>query len=560
MLRAQPLATRYSGVMNDAPVLSSRLAVLVLLAVAWVAPAHAADPSLYDFVRTHVDPVTGTLTPEALTLPDEPATRRYSRIRWVPGALEGLGTRHMKWDGSEKASRTARLLELVAGGNDAAEPALYDLLRTDDVVTFYNDALDLAAARVRNPEPELHDMARRLATESPDRGAVKFGIAMLGSFGDEHDLQIVQTLALHDEFGLYAAEAIAEIAPDRQRALYEMARKLDGWGRIEAVSRMVATTDPTLRRWLLTEGFRNSVTPQYLAYQCATIADLAGALRDLPPKAKPDLPLLIGAADLIQSLVKPGPAAGFNRYEDAPQVAAVFLQNIQKRREAVTFYLAALALRDYVATLTTSPEQSASPKTDDALRSGIVRDAQSVDTDVARWTPDQERDVAALATRVVDDPSWHRHIVAAILDDRSDLDQAEAAAQKLGVKTFDLHLRRLSQHSANPRRWDLAFAAAEPQDVNRLVGAAKGTSGPALEAVLHGVARYPGIGMDIVETSLTDSDEHVRRAAVETLVRWGGLYLRNVSVRLALNNAARHESDEALKARMFALLNLGTLP
>src|SRR5689334_7258758 len=282
--------------MNDAPVLSSRLAVFLLLAFAWVTPV-CADPSIYEFIRTHVDPVTDTLNAEALTLPDEPAARKYSRIRWVPGALEGLGTRHMKWDGSEKASRVARLLELIATGNDAAEEALYDLLRTDDVVTFYNDALDFAASRIRDPEPELHAMARRFATESADRGPVKFGIAMLGSFGDEHDLQIVQTLALHDEFGLYAAEAIGEIASNRQQALFDMARKLNGWGRIEAVSRMVATTDPTLRRWLLTEGFRNTVTPQYLAYQCATIANLAGELRDLQPQAKPDLPLLIGASD-----------------------------------------------------------------------------------------------------------------------------------------------------------------------------------------------------------------------------------------------------------------------
>jgi hypothetical protein len=518
--------------------MASIFAFFIFLLLAWAAPARA-DSSIYDFIRTHVDPTTGTLTAEALTLPDEPAARRYSRIRWVPGALEGLGTRHMKWDGSEKASRAARLLELIASGNDAAEPALYEMLRTDDVVTFYNDALDLAAARIRDPEPELHEMARRFATESADRGAVKFAIAILGSFGDARDLQIVQTLALHDEFGLYAAEAIAEIAPNREQALFDMARKLTGWGRIEAISRMVATSDPTLRRWLLTEGFRNSVTPQYLAYQCVTIADLAGALHALQPKAKPDLPLLIGASDLIQSLVKSGPAAGFNQYEDAPDLAADFLRNVQKRREAVTFYLAAIALRDYAAALSTSPEQGAA---------------------IEHWTADQQRDVAALATRVVNDPSWRRHVVAAILDDHTDLDQAEAAAQKLNIKTFDLHLRRLSKHSVNPRRWELAFAAAEPGEVKELVSVAKGTSGAALEAVLHGVAGYPGAGMDMVENSLTDVDERVRRAALETLVRWGGPYLRNVSVRLALNDAARRESDEALKARIVALLNLGTLP
>ena len=50
------------------------------------------------------------------------------------------------------------------------------------------------------------------------------------------------------------------------------------------------------------------------------------------------------------------------------------------------------------------------------------------------------------------------------------------------------------------------------------------------------------------------------RAAVETLVRWGSAYLRDGSVRAALNDAARAEADEALKARMVALLNLAALP
>ena len=524
--------------------------------------ASAADPSIYDYIKSNIDPATGTLSADAMTLPDEPPARKYSRLRWVPGALEGLGTRHMKWDGSEKASRVARLLELIATGNSAAEEALYDLLRTDDVVTFYGDALDLAAARIRDPEPELHEMARRLATQSADRGPVKFGIALLGSFGDERDLDLVRTLALHDEFGLYAADALAEVAPDRQRALYEMARRVSGWGRIEAISRMVATNDPTLRRWLLTEGFRNTVSPQYLAYQCATIANLAGMLNELQPNAKPDVPLLIGAAELIQNLIKPGPATGFAKYPDGPQAAAAFLRNVQKRRDSVSFYLAALALRDYVATNT---------QTSDA--EGTVQ-----------WSAAQQREITTLATRIVSDATWHRQVVAAISDDATDLDQAETAAQKLGIKTFDTHLRRLTKHSINARRWELAFAAAAPEDVKRLIDVAQTTfsarfadpsthhiaevrrelidtrAGAALEAVLHGIARYPGSGMALVESSLADVDDRVRRAAVEALVRLGGAYLRGVSVRAALNTAAQGEADEALKARMVALLNLGMIP
>ena len=561
--------------MNDArSFLRLLCAALLFVALAGnvrvASAAEATGPSLYEFIRAHVDPATGTLTPAGMTLPDEPSARRFSRLRWVPGAFEGLGTRHMQWGSSEKASRVARLLErIAAGGSASTEAALYEMLRTDDVVTFYADALDYAASRTRDVEPTLHQLALRLATTSNERGPVKFGIAMLGSMGDASDLPVLQTLALHDEFGLYAAQAIAEIAPDRQRALHEMASKLSGWGRIEAVAQMVATSDPALRRWLLTEGFHNSINPQYLAHQCAAIADLAGALTEMdaarvaqPRKANAalDVAVLVGAAELLQALVKPGPAPGLDNYADAPQATGAFLRLIQKRHDSLSFFLTAQALRDYARSHDTATET------------------------VAHWTREQLDDTARLASLVTDDSSWRRHVIAAIAGDGAELDQAATAAEKLKLDTFDLHLRALTKNPASPQRWPLAFAAADPARATRLIalaersfkphitGARKRTPVPSssrttdaqtaatLEAILQNIASYPGSGVPLIQSSLADHNDRVRRAAVETLVRWGSTWLRDTSVRTALNDAARDEADEALKARMVALLNLATLP
>jgi hypothetical protein len=498
-------------------------------------------PSIYQYIQLHRDTDTGRLSPDAMTLPDEPASRRFSRLRWVPGALEGLGTRHMQWDGSAKASQAISLLEEIAAGNAKAEAALYELLRADDVVTYYNDTLDFAAARIRNVEPELHDLARRLATTSRDRGPVKFGIAMLGSMGDESDLDIVRTLALHDEFGLYAAEALAELAPERQQALFDMAQRVSGWGRIEAVALMTATADPKLRRWLLTEGFRNDVTPQYLAYHCATIADLAGALEDEAQRKDPAL--LAGVADLIQSLIRPGPSRDAQMYWQMPQVSIAFLRQVQGDKSAIGFLLAAQMLKDH---------------------------AES-----AAWSAGQKQAVEKLAAPIVNDKAWRKRVLAALADDRGDLEEAEVAAHKLEIETFDVHLRRLSKNGALPQRWQLAFTAAEPRQVASLIDVADRTFGPrfakgalngantsdrALEAVLQGVAKFPGAGIPIVDASLLDISPRVRRAAVEALVRWGGAWLRDGSVRASLSAAARDETDEVLKARMVALLNAGDLP
>ncbi|MEJ0038513.1 MAG: hypothetical protein WDO68_20960 [Gammaproteobacteria bacterium] len=504
-------------------------------------PAVAESTSLYQYIQIHIDPATGRLAPEAMTLPDEPAARRFSRLRWVPGALEGLGTRHMQWDGSAKAVQTITLLQQIAAGSAPAEAALYELLRADDVVTFYDDALDYAAARIPDAEPILHDLARRLATQSRDRGPVKFGIAMLGSMGDESDLEIVRTLALHDEFGLYAAGAIAELAPQRQQALFEMARKLTGWGRIEAVTLMTATPDPKLRRWLLTEAFRNDVTPQYLAYQCATIGDLADAMSD--PANATDMRFLAGVSDLIQSLIKPGPSRDSQTYEQIPDVAISYLRDVQGRQDSIDFLLTAQMLNEYA---------SAGP-----------------------WSADQKASVRKLAAPIIADKSWRRRVIAALSDDHGNLEQAEVAAARLSIETFDLHMKRLAKNGAVPERWRLAFSAADPRQLASLMNVAEKTFGPrfargaigrantsdaALEAVLQGVAKYPGAGMPIVDASLVDISPVVRRAAVETLVRWGGPYLRDMTVRAALSAAADGETDEALKARMVALLNVGEAP
>jgi hypothetical protein len=86
------------------------------------------------------------------------------------------------------------------------------------------------------------------------------------------------------------------------------------------------------------------------------------------------------------------------------------------------------------------------------------------------------------------------------------------------------------------------------------------TSDEALEAVLQSVGKLPGVGIAIVDGSLLDLSPRVRRAAVETLVRWGGPYLREGHVRTALAAAVKDETDEGLKARMVALLNVGASP
>jgi len=280
------------------------------------------------------------------------------------------------------------------------------------------------------------------------------------------------------------------------------------------------------------------VTPQYLAYECATIGNLADAMADRANVS--DMTFLTGVSELIQSLIRPGPSRDSQTYEQTPEVAIAYLQAVQGKKDSIGFLLTAQMLSEYAT--------------------------------AAPWTADQKASVKKLAEPIVADKSWHRRVIGALSDDRGDLEQAELAATKLDIETFDVHVKRLAKNGAVAGRWRLAFSAADPRQLASLVNVAEKTFGPrfargavgrantsdeALEAVLQGVARYPGTGMPIVDASLLDISPIVRRAAVETLVRWGGPYLRDMTVRAALSAAADGETDEALKARMVALLNLG---
>jgi hypothetical protein len=506
------------------------------------AQALARGESIYQFIQNHIDPETGRLNEAGVMLPDEPQWRKYSRFRTVPGALEGMGTHHVQWAGSEKTQSVVVLLVEIAVGSAEAEQALFEVLRADDVQTYYQEAIDAASRRINSPEPHLHDFARRLAMQGQERAQVKFGLALLSAIADSNDLGIVLTLGLHDEFGLYAAEALTELAPEPQQALWQMARDVSGWGRIHAVERMTAATDPELRRWLLTEGFRNSVSPQYLAYQCAVLADLKGALE----AQQADRAVLIGAADLLRTLAQTDGPRNLDSYPDGIRAAELFLTQVGRRRDSLSYFLAADALHNYAN-----------------KGRGAADSAQ------------RER-IAQLSEQIVSDRAWPGRVKKAAANDKEDLQQAELAAQRLGVDTFDIQLRRLAKGSSDAQRWMIAFRSAGTARVSKVVAIAERKfarrlaefdqpteqsptlstrDSKALEAVLQGLAQYPGLGISLVSPSITYPDPRVRRAAVDVLVRWGVVAVRNDTIRKRLSNAAGVESDEGLQARIVALLN-----
>src|SRR5712691_327579 len=120
--------------------------------------------------------------------------------------------------------------------------------------------------------------------------------------GTRFDAPLLETLALNDEFTLFAALALARVVDDPGQALWDIAKRVHGWGRIQVVERLSGTHNPEIQAWMLREGFRNQVMDGYLAGICARTGNLHRALGS----SRIDRQLLDGAAGIIRALIEGG--------------------------------------------------------------------------------------------------------------------------------------------------------------------------------------------------------------------------------------------------------------
>src|SRR4051794_8925933 len=258
-------------------------------------------------------------------LPDE-GPQDGRTIRWGAGALDGVRARHA--DPAREPARGARLATLIehaATGGDEARAALYEAARDDGIVF----ALDEALAALGDVPPEaVADLGRDLIRQSQHREPLKLAVALVGRAGSRDDVPLLETLARHDEFSRVAGTALANLLDDPVAAWWRVGCLATGWGKVEAVGRLAE--QPSLpadaRAWLVRHGCDNAVTPEYLAYACATAGQLEEALGGLV-----DDELLDGACTIVRALVNGGPVEDINDYEPGPHVAAAVVELVGER-------------------------------------------------------------------------------------------------------------------------------------------------------------------------------------------------------------------------------------
>ena len=303
----------------------------------------AGRTSCYRHIRAHLDPAGG-LGPAGEQLPDEELAAKNSPLRWAPGAKDGVLGHHVGEGKKEVEELFAALRAAVRRADGAGRAVLYPLLLKHPALGYVDPLLEQVAASDALDPARLYELALWLATEAPDREPVKVGLALLGIIQGPESRALFLTLGAHEEFTLFSAVALLRTEEQPDAALWELARKVRGWGRIHAVERLAATKDPRIKDWLLREGFRNTVMDEYLAGICARAGDLPAAL----DQEEPDDGLLDAAGAIVEALIRGGPAEDLDDYEDGAEVVERLLYHLNARAPTPRRRRTVEALREFL--------------------------------------------------------------------------------------------------------------------------------------------------------------------------------------------------------------------
>ena len=442
-------------------------------------------------------------------------------------------------------------MEAVRGKEDRAEPRLVSLLADDSLFSIIDDVIEKLTAANALSEPRLPELGVKLATRTKERGAVKLGIALLGVTARSEHEALVVTLGKHEELTLYSAVALCNMLPQPEQALWNLAKCVDGWGRIEVVERLVPVENPEIKAWLWREGFRNSIMHEYLAHIAAVHGDLCDALRN----EDFDHDDLVSVSDLILALIRGngGPALGMDDYADAGDACRLYLRHARRHTPDLRHFLTAQAILEYLR----ADERDAAAKLSGGWSEAAIESIESAATGFVtseRWTGLVERGLRS--------------------DDEMEFDLADEAARFVDIDPYEHHWTRLRADPNDMLRWARVMQHANESRISEIVsfaeaqipldeiasGAADETGlGPefadhgCLDWVLQDLDAYPGHGWTLIKTGLKSPVVRHRNMALNAIEEWGRESWPDETENV-LAQAMEVETDESLRERLTNLL------
>lgn len=464
--------------------------------------------SIYSYILEQGESVDGTL-------PDDEEFWAGSPFRWVAG---GLDAHHA--DGGPETEDVRKLVQLLAKHSRkpklSTRKALYGMVVSSDIIGMIDAVLEEVRKHPGINLQTLFDEAMWMVERAAHRNVVKFGIALLGLFRNEHAKELLLTIGRHEEFTLYAAVAIQNGMEDGNDVLFELAKRVHGWGKIHVVERLQPTR-PEIKDWLLRHGCQNRIMNEYLACICARNGDLREALSG----EQVDPELFDGATDIIEALINGGPAEDIDDYEHAPQVISDYVRLADKMSATARHLAVLIRIRDFLEA------------EDDERWSKRLS---------SNWTGELRAGSLEACRRIIARPDWTQVVMNAVqTGDTVDRWYGIRCAHALGMDVWD-HL--FAQLADDPLQESLYCELMQSEDqarIRKLVQFAEErlplgeiASGPAeemglgreyaphhcLDFLLQDLDKHEGVGEGLILAGLRSPVVRNRNMALKALEAW----------------------------------------
>jgi len=404
--------------------------------------AWATDDSILEFLRPLIGE-DGSLVEAASTLPDD--EKADNKIRFVGGLSDAM----FGADDSDKAKarikKMVALIDAISKTGDAQSQSDFyrEVTENDSVIGVIDGFLEKLTQSAFAIEPHLYTFAHQLATKTKKRNAVKFGIALLGLCQIEEPIEDLKILGLHDEFTVFSTIALMNLSDDPVQDLWQLAKHVDGWGRIQLVDRLCEMDLPDeIRDWLVYDGFKNSIMYEYLALTCA----INGRLDEKLASDAIEPALFESAGDLIGSLLDEGPAEGISGYAEASSTVQNYVRHARNQQ---------LNIRDF-NTLTNILNH--------------LEDVLAENGELKHWTKDEVTNTLIDINEVLHSKQWILEIETALnSSDNVEYWNGKTAAQRLGIDISDTLWKRLETNPYDFGSWYDLTSSLKPEFAQTII-------------------------------------------------------------------------------------------
>ncbi len=278
---------------------------------------------ILDYIRDYIE--DGILSEDFSISRNIP---RNDELRFADGAMDGICLYHTNTQRQE----LGKLEEILAQASDGfikksvAKIERYFNKNDIRMLTLIDNLQRHIINNKQNLDStNIYNLAIELAVNSNVVEAIKFGLSIFELFSDFNDdlRQIILDLALCDEFTLYCIWIVRNWE-DANSIIFDIAKKVRGWGRIHAVEALKAENNE-IWDWMLNYGCDNYVMPQYSAYDIFTKLELEDLLKSGITQKQ-----LTPIGNIILYLINEGPVTGISGFENADEILMNYINSAEK--------------------------------------------------------------------------------------------------------------------------------------------------------------------------------------------------------------------------------------